>query len=149
MKTHFCIFILAATLSIPVLTAILFSGFQAHTDRDITFRLLIKVQSILLILCLAILFGVLSAILFMHYWLKPLNMLEQDIATIASNPDQLLPRPQKVAYPCLFWMPNISCAACIKRCANPFASVRGWQMPARQSPKSTMICAICCLLSCW
>ena len=29
----------------------------------------------------------------MQYWLKPLNMLEQDIATIASNPDQLLPPP--------------------------------------------------------
>ena len=93
MKTHFRIFTLAATLSIPVLTAILFLGFQAHTDRDIAFRLLIKVQSILLILSLAILPGVLAAILFMHYWLKPLNMLEQDIATITSNPDQLLPPP--------------------------------------------------------
>ena len=29
----------------------------------------------------------------MYYWLMPLNMLEQDIATIASNPDQLLPPP--------------------------------------------------------
>ena len=68
-------------------------GFQAHTDTDIAFRLLIKGQSILLILCLEILFGVLVAILFMHYRLKPLNILEQDIATIASNPDELLPPP--------------------------------------------------------
>jgi hypothetical protein len=76
MRTHFRIFILAATLSIPVLTAILFLGFQAHTDTDIALRLLIRGQSILLILCLAILFGVLAAILFMQYWLKPLNMLD-------------------------------------------------------------------------
>ena len=53
MRTHFRIFILAATLSIPVLTAISF----------------------------------------MYYWLKPLNMLEQNIATVASNSYQLLPPP--------------------------------------------------------
>ena len=82
----------------------------------------------------------------MHYRLKLLNILKQNIATIASNPDQLLPRPQTVAYPCLFWMPNISCEVCIKRCANPFAIARGWQMPARWSPKSTMICAICWII---
>jgi len=99
MRTHFRIFILTAILSIPVLTAILFYGFQAHTSTDIAFRLLIKGQSILLILCLAILFGVLAAILFRHYWLKPLNMLEQDIATIASNPDQLLPPPANSRIP--------------------------------------------------
>ena len=63
-------------MSIPVLTAVLFLGFQAHTDTDIALRLLIRGQSILLILCLAILFGVLAAILFMQYWLKPLNMLD-------------------------------------------------------------------------
>src|SRR6056300_1502894 len=103
MRTHFRIFILAAILSIPVLTAILFLGLQAHTDTNIALQLLIKGQSILLILCLAIIFGIVTAIIFTHYWLKPLNMLEQDIATIASNPDQLLPPPadRRISLPVL------------------------------------------------
>ena len=94
MRTHFHIFVIASLLCTVFITAILYLGFQTHTNTDIALKLLVKGQTIGLILGLAILLAAAIALLIIHFWLRPLQKLELEITTITNNPDQLLPPPE-------------------------------------------------------
>ena len=94
MRTHFHIFAIASLLCAVLITAILYLGFQTHTNTDIALKLLVKGQTIWLILGLTILFSAAITLFIVHFWLRPLQRLELEITTITDNPDQILPPPE-------------------------------------------------------
>ena len=56
MRTHFHIFAIASLLCAVLITAILFLGFQTHTNTNVALKLLVKGQTIGLILGLTSVF---------------------------------------------------------------------------------------------
>jgi len=94
MRTNFHIFAISSLVCAVLITAILYLGFQTHTDTNIALKLLVKGQTIGLILGLATLLGAIITLLALHFWLRPLQGLEMEITTITDNPDQILPPPE-------------------------------------------------------
>ena len=94
MRTHFHIFAISSLLCAVLITGGLDLGFQAHTDAHIALKLLVKGQSIGLILGLAILLAALITLSVLRFWLRPLQKLELEITTITDNPEQILPPPE-------------------------------------------------------
>lgn len=68
----------------------------------IAIQLLSRAQTIILILNSAALLAAIATFFYSKFWLKPLQALEEEIATIAENPDQILaPPPDTNAPPAL------------------------------------------------
>ena len=102
MKTHLQIFTRTALITALLMTTLLFISFKLHANSHIAIQLLSRAQTIILILTSAALLAAIATFFYSKFWLKPLQALEEEIATIAENPDQILaPPPDTNAPPAL------------------------------------------------